>query len=82
MKNGDRKVLASFREIPAVCISKVKEIYSTMREKGFQGILIFGEPNQSLLDIPVGIDRLGIVVVEGLNPIAAVEEAGIQTENC
>ncbi|MGB9710185.1 MAG: DUF128 domain-containing protein [Thermodesulfovibrio sp.] len=79
IKNGYGRVLASFREIPAVCLNKVKEIYSTMQEKGFQGILVFGEPNQTLLDIPVGIDRVGIIVVGGLNPIAAVEETGIQT---
>lgn len=79
IRNGDGRVLASFREIPVVCLDKVKEIYSIMQEKGFQGILVFGEPNQPLLDIPVGIDRVGIVVVGGLNPIAAVEEAGIRT---
>ncbi|GAB5046703.1 DUF128 domain-containing protein [Thermodesulfovibrio sp. TK110] len=78
-KNGSGRVLASFREIPTVCLNKVKEIYSMMQNKGFQGILMFGEPNKSLLDIPVGIDRVGIIVVGGLNPIAAVEESGIQT---
>ncbi|WP_353684129.1 NrpR regulatory domain-containing protein [Thermodesulfovibrio sp. 3907-1M] len=79
IKNGYGRVLASFREIPTVCLNKVKEIYAIMQDKGFQGILMFGEPNQSLLDIPVGIDRVGIIVVGGLNPIAAVEESGIQT---
>ncbi len=78
-KNGSGRVLASFREIPTVCLNKVKEIYSMMQNKGFQGILMFGEPNKSLLDIPVGIDRVGIIVVGGLNPIAAIEESGIQT---
>jgi len=79
IRNGSGRVLASFREIPAVCLNKVKEIYSIMQEKGFQGILMFGEPNQPLLDIPVGIDRVGMIVVGGLNPVAAVEEAGVQT---
>jgi repressor of nif and glnA expression len=73
------RVLASFREIPIVCLPKVKEIYSMMQKRGFQGIMLFGEPNLSLLDIPVGIDRVGMIVVGGLNPIAAIEESNIHT---
>ena len=80
IKNGFGRILASFREIPVVCLDKVKEIYKIMQKKGFKGILIFGEPNQPLLDIPVGIDRVGIIVVGGLNPIAALEENNIQTD--
>ena len=34
-----------------------------------------------MLDVPVGIDKVGMLVVGGLNPIAAVEEAGISTES-
>lgn len=79
VKNGYGRVLASFREVPVVCLEKVKEIYSTMLEKGFKGILMFGEPNQPLLDIPVGMDRIGMIVVGGLNPVAAVEEINIRT---
>jgi repressor of nif and glnA expression len=80
IKNGFGRILASFREIPVVCLDKVKEIYKIMQKKGFKGILMFGEPNQPLLDIPVGIDRVGIIVVGGLNPIAALEENNIQTD--
>jgi repressor of nif and glnA expression len=31
--------------------------------------------------MPVGIDKVGLVVVGGLNPIAAVEESGIATRS-
>ncbi|MCS7215127.1 MAG: NrpR regulatory domain-containing protein [Thermodesulfovibrio sp.] len=79
IKNGFGRVLASFREIPLVCLDKVKEIYSIMQKRGFKGIIKFGEPNQPLLDIPVGMDRVGIIVVGGLNPIAAIEENNIHT---
>jgi repressor of nif and glnA expression len=34
-----------------------------------------------ILGIPVRVDRVGIVVPGGLNPIAAAEEAGIETES-
>ena len=29
--------------------------------------------------MPVGLDRAGMIIVGGLNPIAALEEAGIPT---
>lgn len=40
-----------------------------------------GRPGQPLLDIPVTQGRVGLVVPAGLNAMAAVEEAGIETQN-
>ena len=40
-----------------------------------------GEPNRPLLEVPVGIDKVGMVIVGGLNPVAAIEESGIPTES-
>ncbi len=74
-------VLASFREIPVVCADKAQKLVLKMSECGIGGLLLVGEPNKSLLEIPVGIDKTGMVTVGGLNPIAAVEELGIPTES-
>lgn len=38
-------------------------------------------PGQPLLEIPVAEGRAGMIVAGGLNPLAAVEESGIATEN-
>lgn len=81
IKKGRGKVLASYREIPIVCLEKVKEISKTLIKKEMGGILVIGSPNKSVLGIPPGIDRAGIVIAGGLNPIAALEEAGINTES-
>ncbi len=75
------KILASFREIPAVCVDRAGELKMKMQEKGLGGILAIGSPNRPLLEMPVGTDKAGIVVVGGLNPIAAVEEEGIVTKS-
>jgi repressor of nif and glnA expression len=80
-KNHSGKILASFREVPIVCVEKVWEVKDNMEKEGIGGILMIGNPNQNLLDIPVGLDKTGIVVVGGLNPIAAVEESGIPTRS-
>jgi repressor of nif and glnA expression len=50
-----------------------------MTEKGIRGILLIGNPNQPLLEMPVAMDKAGMIIVGGLNPIAALEEAGILT---
>ncbi len=79
VKNHSGKILASFREVPVVSIDKAKELSSVMKEKGIGGILLIGNPNQPLLEMPVGLDKAGMIIVGGLNPIAALEEAGIIT---
>ncbi len=81
VKNYSGKILASFREIPIVCMDEAKKLAMEMRDKGIGGILLIGSPNKPLLEVAVGIDRVGIVIVGGLNPIAALEESGISTEN-
>jgi len=75
----DGKILASFREIPVVSLDRAGELRELMKEKGIGGILLIGSPNQPLLDMPVSMDKAGMVIVGGLNPIAALEEAGITT---
>ncbi len=77
--NHSGKILASFREIPVVSIEKATQLRETLSDKGIGGILIIGSPNQPLLEMPVGLDRAGMIIVGGLNPIAALEEAGIPT---
>ncbi len=73
------KILASFREIPVVSIEKAVQLRETMVEKGIGGVLLIGNPNQPLMEMPVGMDKAGMIIVGGLNPIAAVEEVGIPT---
>ncbi|MCK5504455.1 MAG: DUF128 domain-containing protein [Thermodesulfovibrionia bacterium] len=81
VNNKSGRVLASFREIPVVCVDEVNKLAQKLTDIGIGGILLIGNPNQPLLEMPVGIDKAGITVVGGLNPIAALEEAGIPTES-
>jgi repressor of nif and glnA expression len=78
-KDHNGKILASFREIPVVSIERAKELSGVMTEKGIRGILLIGNPNQPLLEMPVAMDKAGMIIVGGLNPIAALEETGIPT---
>ncbi len=79
VKNHSGKILASFREIPVVSLERAKQLSEELRQKGIGGILMIGNPNQPLLEMPVAVDKAGMIIVGGLNPLAALEEAGIQT---
>lgn len=79
VKHGEGNILASFREVPVASIAHTEEIRGKLKEYGIGGILSMGEPNSPLLEVPVGLDRAGLCVVGGLNPIAALEESGIDT---
>jgi repressor of nif and glnA expression len=81
IKHKEGSVLASFREIPVVSLGRAREIHEKLMSIGIGGIISLGNPNMPLLEIPVGMDRAGMVVVGGLNPIAALEEAGIPTDS-
>ena len=77
-ETGCGAVGASFREIPSTAVDDVRRIHQHMGGCGLSGILAIGAPNQPLLHIPVAEGRTGVIVMGGLNPFAALREAGIQ----
>lgn len=81
LSSGKGKVMASFREIPAISKEKAEAALKKAEEAGLGSAWMIGKPSQPLLGVPVGMGRVGIVVLGGLNPIAAVEEAGIETRS-
>ena len=73
--------MAGFREIPAVSREEAEKIIAKAEAAGVGSAFLVGKPNQPLLGVPVGMERVGLVVPGGLNPVAALEEAGIETES-
>jgi repressor of nif and glnA expression len=80
-QTGDGKILANFREIPAAARSMVEETISLLREIGITGAYVLGNTSEPVCQIAVGINRVGLVLLGGLNPLAAVVESGIEVEN-
>jgi len=81
VRSGSGKVLAGFREIPIVCLQEAENILNRLAEISLFGTVVIGEPNQSVVQIPVSSGYAGLVILAGLNPLAAVEEIGISTQN-
>jgi len=78
---GRGKIIASFREVPAVAESDLERLIERYQRHGLRGILAVGKPSQPLLEVPVGRDRIGLAVVAGLTPVAALTESNIPVEN-
>ena len=80
-KRGEGKILANFREIPAACRPIAEEVMAKLGEVGLGGLLVMGNTSEPVCEIPVELNRIGMVILGGLNPVAAAEEAGIEAEN-
>ncbi|MFC1899678.1 DUF128 domain-containing protein [Chloroflexota bacterium] len=81
IKEGEGRILATYREIPAPCQSILMETVVKMKEIGLGGVLVLGSNSKAVCEIPVEPNRIGMVVINGLNPVAAVVEAGVEVEN-
>lgn len=80
-RQGEGKILANFREIPAACRSVTEEVIERLREAGLGALLLIGNTSAPLCEIPVELNRIGMILIGGMNPVAAAEEAGIAAEN-
>jgi hypothetical protein len=78
---GTGRILANFREIPAPSRPMVEAIVADLKRSGIGGVLLIGEASEPLCQMPVGLNKIGMVLLGGLNPVAAAEEAGIEAEN-
>jgi repressor of nif and glnA expression len=81
VRTGKGRILANFREIPASSRTLVSEKIAQMEEAGIGGVYRLGNIGESICQISVGRNRVGLVFLSGLNPLAAVREAGIGVEN-
>jgi repressor of nif and glnA expression len=79
--SGNGEVLANFREIPGACLPKTQEIAAKLRDAGIGGMLLQGGVSEPVCQVPVDVNRAGVVLIGGLNPVAAAHETGIESEN-
>jgi repressor of nif and glnA expression len=80
LATGSGMVPANFREVPSEARDAVQGMLTTLKEKGWGGVLAVGQPNEPVLGVPVGMDRVGISMVGGLVPSAAIREMGVKID--
>jgi repressor of nif and glnA expression len=79
--SGEGKILAHFRELPSPCKLMVENTLEKLKEAGINGVVMIGKPNETICEIPVGFNKIGMILQSGLNPVAAAVEAGIEVIN-
>jgi repressor of nif and glnA expression len=80
-RTGDGRILANFREIPAMCQPLAEKVVAGLKEAGMGGLLALGDVGQPLCEVPVELNKVGMILTGGLNPVAAAVESGIEVEN-
>ena len=80
-RTGSGRILANFREIPAPARGVVEETVSALTESGIKGVYVLGHISEPVCQVSVGLNRVGMVLLGGLNPVAAAVEAGIDVDN-
>jgi repressor of nif and glnA expression len=81
VKTGNGKILGVFRTIPALAREIAQRKIALLREAGIGGVYTLGNIGETLYGTPIEPNRIGMVQLSGLNPIAAAYEAGIDIEN-
>ena len=81
VRTGRGKILANFREIPAPARSIAQEVIDSLKESGINGVHAMGNTSEPVCQIAIGMNRVGMVLLGGLNPVASAVEAGIEIEN-
>ncbi|MDY6958218.1 MAG: DUF128 domain-containing protein [Halobacteriota archaeon] len=77
VKTGSGRILANLREAPMVARDAIEETLDLLNAAGFDGVLEVGEPNSDIFGVTLDRDHIGIAVIGGTNPLAAIQEAGI-----
>jgi repressor of nif and glnA expression len=80
-EQGEGKILSNFREIPVPARKLVDELIANLQNAGIGGVLAIGEIGEPICQIPVDMNRVGMILYGGLNPVACAHEAGIEVEN-
>jgi len=78
---GEGKILANFREIPALSLELVESLIEDLKLAGINGMLSRGMVSEPICQIPVDMNKVGIILRGGLNPVACAQEIGIDVEN-
>ena len=81
VSEGEGKILANFREIPALGAALAADMAATLNTVGINGILAVGKAGDPLCQTDVDINKIGVILIGGLNPVAAAYEAGIEVDN-
>jgi repressor of nif and glnA expression len=81
IEQGEGKILANFREIPALSLSLVEKLVDDLKQAGIGGVLSVGRISEPICQISMDMNKVGIILLGGLNPVACAQEKGTEADN-
>ena len=81
VEKGEGKILANFREIPALSVNLVEDIIGSLGKAGIHGVLSIGSAGNPVGQTSVDLNKVGMILVGGLNPVAKAHEEGFDVDN-
>ena len=78
---GNGRIGANFLEVPGSAREEIITVADQMEKAGLGSFLTLGWPGHSVLQVPINWGRMGGIVSGGLNPIAVLEESGINVRS-
>lgn len=78
---GNGEILANYREIPAICEPLAREVAGKLKDANLGGIYMMGNISEPVCEVPIDLNRVGVILIGGLNPVAAAAEAGISSQS-
>jgi HTH-type transcriptional regulator, global nitrogen regulator NrpRI len=81
LETGEGNILANFREVPALCQPLVEELIGKLKSCGIDGVISIGNMSEPVCQVHVDVNKVGLILIGGLNPVACAQEAGIKAAN-
>jgi repressor of nif and glnA expression len=81
VEKGEGKILANFREIPALSRNLVEDITGSLTKAGIHGVLSIGSAGNPVGQTNVDLNKVGMILAGGLNPVAKAHEEGFDVDN-
>jgi hypothetical protein len=79
LETGSGSALANVREIPVTARDNAQKVFDELKAHDINGIFSGCSSSRPLLGAPIDLGRCGIASYSGINPFAALNEAGIKT---
>ena len=81
VEKGEGEILANFREIPALSRNLVEDITGSLVKAGIHGVLSIGSAGNPIGQTSVDLNKVGMILAGGLNPVAKAHEEGFDVDN-
>lgn len=78
LETGSGRVLANVREIPVTARSSTVKVLEAMKDAGVNGVFSDCPRTRPLYGVPIELGKCGVASYSGINPFAALGEAGIR----